>query len=382
MISINGLEYLKTIAELESNLIPGGALFLAIEGDTFTWRKASDGFDLDIFNVGEKVNQNGIAGRAMKEKKVLTENVPRSLYGMRLRTIAIPLSDDEDEVVGAFSIVFPKLHPVASAFRDFAPIVSEMFPEGAVLAVSDINNVVDKQASEKFDIPSLKEGSELGENSISKKAIESGKAVSEEVDASVYGVPVTVSAAPLFDDETNEAVATLGIFTPKEAAVNLREMSNNLSEGVTGISSAIEELAASASEIHTNEQTLNNDIMDVINLSEQINEVSSFIKEIADETKMLGLNAAIEAARAGDVGRGFGVVAEQIRKLSEQSKSTVPKIKELTDNIKAKVDKASEMSKNSLNSSQEQAAATQEITASIEEITSMAETLNKIARSL
>jgi methyl-accepting chemotaxis protein len=111
---------------------------------------------------------------------------------------------------------------------------------------------------------------------------------------------------------------------------------------------------------------LNNEIKKVISLSEEINKVSSFIKEIADETKMLGLNAAIEAARAGDAGRGFGVVAEEIRKLSEQSKSTVPKIKELTDNIKSKVSEASERSQNSLASSQEQAAATEETTASVE----------------
>lgn len=382
MISINGLEYLKMIAELESNLIPGGVLFLAIENDIFTWRKASNEFDLDIFNVGEKINNNGIASRAMKEKKVLTENVPRSLYGVRLKTVAIPLVNDEGEAVGAFSIVLPKLHPVASAFEDFAPIMSGMFPEGAVIAISDLGKVAGKQASEKFDISSLRVGLELGEDSVSSKAIKTKKTITEEMDASVYGVPVTVAIAPLFDEETNEVVATLGIFTPKEAAVNLRDMSNNLSEGITGISSAIEELAASASEIHTNEQTLNNEIVEIINLSEQINEISIFIKDIANQTKMLGLNAAIEAARAGEAGKGFGVVADEIRKLSEQSKGTVPKIKELTDNIKANVDKVSAMSKNSLNSSQEQAAATEEITASIEEITSMTETLNKIARKL
>lgn len=198
----------------------------------------------------------------------------------------------------------------------------------------------------------------------------------------MYGEPVLETCYPLFDNDGSELVATFGLVIPKIEAVNLRQISKNLEEGLTEISATIEELAASATNIHENEQLLNKNINEITGLSQEINEVSTFIKEIADETKMLGLNAAIEAARASDAGRGFGVVAEEIRKLSEQSKSTVPKIKKLTDEIIEKVNESSEKSKGSLESSQEQAAATEEVTASIEEITSMSEELNKISLKL
>lgn len=84
MISINGIDYLKAIAELHVDIISGGVLYLIIEGDTFVWRKASKDFDLNIFHVEEKLNSNSIAGRAIKENRTIIQNVPRSLYGNKV----------------------------------------------------------------------------------------------------------------------------------------------------------------------------------------------------------------------------------------------------------------------------------------------------------
>ena len=129
----------------------------------------------------------------------------------------------------------------------------------------------------------------------------------------------------------------MNVIRPKQTELTLRNMSENLQDSLTGISSTIEELTASSSSIHENQQLLNNDIDQIIEVSNEIDNISSFIKELANETKMLGLNAAIEAARAGEVGRGFGIVAQEIRRLSDESKSTVPKIQQLTNEIKNRV---------------------------------------------
>ncbi len=66
---------------------------------------------------------------------------------------------------------------------------------------------------------------------------------------------------------------------------------------------------------------------------EQINVLSESIMQITSQTNLLALNAAIEAARAGDAGRGFSVVAEEIRKLAEQSKDTVIEIQNITSKV-------------------------------------------------
>lgn len=383
MILLSGVEAFKAFAEMQAQHIPGGAVYGVIEGDTITWELSSEGFSLQVFKVGNKISSEGGIAKAIKEKRTTTEKIPRSVYGQRVIISSTPIVNEEGKAVGAVAVAFPRLHPVAAAFNKFAPVLAKTFPEGALLYVTDLQKVVYRQSSQQFDITAKQVGDLLNEGDIAVKTIKTKETAAVELDAGWYGVPVYTTSVPLFDEEDEtEIVATFGIIVPKTTALQLRGLSERLETGLSGISSAIQELAASASQIHTNELALNNDIKEVMSLSEEINEISLYIKEIADETKMLGLNAAIEAARAGDAGRGFGVVSEEIRKLSDQSKSTVPKIKKLTDDIKEKVNDAGKKGNESMISSQEQAAATEEITASIEEISSMAAELNNIAQKI
>jgi len=82
------------------------------------------------------------------------------------------------------------------------------------------------------------------------------------------------------------------------------------------------------------------------------------------------------------VGRGFGVVAEEIRKLSDDSRQTVKKIRHFTQEINEKLAETSSFSEFSLRSGEEQAAATEELNASLEEILALAQELENISKSV
>jgi methyl-accepting chemotaxis protein len=93
---------------------------------------------------------------------------------------------------------------------------------------------------------------------------------------------------------------------------------------------------------------LTEDIGNLAKHSQEIQSISSSIREIADQTNLLALNAAIEAARAGEAGRGFAVVADEVRKLSEKTGSATREIEKVLAQIHERISDAVEKSDNSL----------------------------------
>lgn len=100
-----------------------------------------------------------------------------------------------------------------------------------------------------------------------------------------------------------------------------------------------------AREIYLDKQKSIKKSIEEVKIVEEIEKMTDVISEIAGQTDLLALNAAIEAARAGEAGRGFSVVADEIRKLAEHSEEATSKIKQLITKVNQSVDSLADSTK-------------------------------------
>lgn len=374
------VESFKELAEFQAEVIDTDCIFFVTDTDKYTFIYNKN-FILKGAEVGDRMPEGSFLRRCISEGIRVEETFEEAMNGNLIKAFVEPIIE-HGQIIGCYGVMINRVHSVIKAFDDLAEPLAEAFPEGAFLLITDLEKVIGHHGSKKFDIPAISVGIPIGKGTTTEKCIQKNMQVTMDASAKLFGMPTRIMSIPLREPDNQKLIGTFNLLLPRVLAENLHDLAAKLSANIQEIASQMEQVAASASEISINGIQLLDRTNEVSRISLEINQILDFIKNVADQTKILGINASIEAARAGDHGRGFKVVAEEIRKLSDHSKGNADRIRILTKEIGNKISVMCEASEGTLRQGQEQAASTQEVSAFVMEMSQMAEKLDEVAQNI
>lgn len=265
------------------------------------------------------------------------------------------------------------------AFLEVAPYLNELTFNDIGVTIADTEKYLDFIKGDK--VPQLvNTGDPVPEGTVVMECMKTGKRVVKKVPAEVLGFPYIACGIPV--RENNNIVGAVSFVISIEKQEKLLSLAEDISKGLENLTKSSNLIDKGSEELVEISHKLSKSSTESLNHIEETDNILGIIESISKRTNLLGLNASIEAARAGQEGKGFGVVAEEIRKLAINSSESIKKIEEILHNIKETSSSQNLVVDEINNISKEQMEAIKSVNSSLQQLYAAVNVLVEEAKSL
>ena len=191
----------------------------------------------------------------------------------------------------------------------------------------------------------------------------------------VYGVAINAFSFPV--KENGKVVGALAFGLPIDDAMKLEQYMDSMKSIIDNLQDQVHTVASHSEELAATSEEINDQAQHALEDAEKTNDVTDLIRTISRQTNLLGLNASIEAARAGQHGAGFNIVAEEVRKLSMETSNATGSIESSLKNIHSNLENLRQNMSHVNAASNEQAELVQSFSEIIEELNALSEEMKE-----
>lgn len=261
---------------------------------------------------------------------------------------------------------------ILESYLEVAKELQDLYDEEIAVTISDPEKVIAAYPGPNLDLK-VQVGDPIPKGTTTAEVFRTGKRVVKRVPSEVLGIPYVGIGHPIREDNQIVACIVVSISIAKYDA--LLTAGQEILAAVQEISASAESLSAASQELASTVKAMSHETAQVLKEVTHTNTVTEKIHKISMQSNILGLNASIEAARAGQHGQGFSVVADEIRKLAVSTKSSTHEIEADLKAVQSSVNTLVEAVKQLYTFTDSQAIASAELTNALSQIARMAEKL-------